>query len=328
MPEDRRFELVMISGPDHPEEKRLALPVGETVIVGRESTCPLRIVRDRKVSREHFSITAEKETCVIRDLGSTGGTFINGEQVLEPRSVALRDDIRAGDTRFALYESLPPGAITIPLEELEPRKEVPTFVGKDTPGFRDLSPQAIASESTDLSEEALSLAERVSSNQDYLTALGDRNLWLDAVRFAAHALPKRKAIWWGCACIRLMAGDMLAPDDQEAILLAERWVKSPNEEDRRASEKIAARLNYGTPAAWVAMGTFWAEGSLGPEHLSDPIVPKPDLTAQAIRNASVLAVVSKDPQHADRHYQTLANLAVSIAQQEQLWPQGWNSPSP
>jgi len=60
-----------------------AFAVGDSpeLIVGRDEECDIRI-NSRDVSREHCAIEREDdEGFLLRDLGSTGGTFVNGEKI-------------------------------------------------------------------------------------------------------------------------------------------------------------------------------------------------------------------------------------------------------
>jgi pSer/pThr/pTyr-binding forkhead associated (FHA) protein len=50
------------------------------VFVGRHPTCDARI-DSLRVSRYHCSLTRENDEIVVRDLGSTNGTQINGQRV-------------------------------------------------------------------------------------------------------------------------------------------------------------------------------------------------------------------------------------------------------
>jgi len=60
--------------------RAFALGDNPEVIVGREGSCDIQILA-RSVSREHCAIEHEGEAFVLRDLGSSAGTFMNGERV-------------------------------------------------------------------------------------------------------------------------------------------------------------------------------------------------------------------------------------------------------
>src|SRR5438477_10479612 len=70
---------------------------------------------------------------------------------------------------------------------------------------------------------------------DFLDALAKAGHFTDAVRFLAHALPKREAVWWACLAARETMLEDAAPEVQDALKAAEAWVFKPVEENRRAA---------------------------------------------------------------------------------------------
>ena len=75
---DRAFALRFISGKYQGGEYPLA-DTGELVI-GRSSELDMVLIEDM-VSRKHAKLTVAPEQITIADLGSTNGTFVNGEKV-------------------------------------------------------------------------------------------------------------------------------------------------------------------------------------------------------------------------------------------------------
>jgi len=65
------------------------------------------VVRDGFMSRDHFALEAGVAAVVLRDLGSTNGTFVGGEKV-ERHVLREGDQVRAGETTFRV--SLAPKA--------------------------------------------------------------------------------------------------------------------------------------------------------------------------------------------------------------------------
>lgn len=59
-----------------------AFALGDTaeVIIGRDDDCDIRI-NSRAVSREHCCIEQQGENIFLRDLGSTGGTIVDGARI-------------------------------------------------------------------------------------------------------------------------------------------------------------------------------------------------------------------------------------------------------
>lgn len=83
---------LLVSGPDGSDGQmqrtyELASPV---TMLGRGTDCDLRLV-DPGVSRHHAELRVEDDEVVLVDLGSTNGTFVNGEPI---RRVALIDGTR------------------------------------------------------------------------------------------------------------------------------------------------------------------------------------------------------------------------------------------
>ncbi len=89
-------------------------------LVGRSSACTLR-VHEPKASREHARITHEKEAWTVRDLGTTNGTFVNGERLAAgaARSLAVGDRLGFGDTvvEWLLFDASPPAAMARRLDD-------------------------------------------------------------------------------------------------------------------------------------------------------------------------------------------------------------------
>ncbi len=85
----RRFRLVVASGPDR---GRSFEAEGDRVAVGTVPGADL-VLTDRTVSRIHMEVAAREEGFLLRDLGSTNGTWLEGYRVKE---VYLRDGARLG----------------------------------------------------------------------------------------------------------------------------------------------------------------------------------------------------------------------------------------
>src|SRR5256885_14449307 len=84
---------MVLQGPD--KGRRFELPDAPT-LVGRESRqLPLS---DNTVSRRHAELTPGDDGWVLRDLGSSNGTYINGLRVTNRYTLKLGDQIRVGRT--------------------------------------------------------------------------------------------------------------------------------------------------------------------------------------------------------------------------------------
>lgn len=79
-----------------PEGRAVPLEAGRLGI-GRGPECEV-VILHRSVSRRHAEIQVEGGKMVLRDLGSTNGTLVNGHAIREAH-VALDDEIGFGDVR-------------------------------------------------------------------------------------------------------------------------------------------------------------------------------------------------------------------------------------
>src|SRR3954468_6812324 len=82
-----RARLSVVKGPDKGVEVVLE---GQTVVVGSDETCQLKLT-DSSVSRRHFELSGGPGGYRLRDLRSTNGAFIEGVQV---RAARLTEKVR------------------------------------------------------------------------------------------------------------------------------------------------------------------------------------------------------------------------------------------
>jgi pSer/pThr/pTyr-binding forkhead associated (FHA) protein len=73
------------------------------VMVGRHPECDVRL-DSLRVSRRHCILTAEGGEVVVRDLGSTNGTWINGRRVVSGRHWP-GDEVAIAHVRYYLKET-------------------------------------------------------------------------------------------------------------------------------------------------------------------------------------------------------------------------------
>src|SRR5438445_11015692 len=72
-----------------------------------------------------------------------------------------------------------------------------------------------------LSAEGRALLEPDSASGAFIDRLSAAELWIDTVRFLAHALPKREAVWWGCLAARAALGQPPPEPLRQAVEAAE-----------------------------------------------------------------------------------------------------------
>ena len=85
--------MEVVEGPD----AGLQLPLDRPIEVGRQPGATL-LVHDDLVSRHHARITPTRGGATVEDLGSTNGTFVNGNEVHGPTFASAGDQILVGVT--------------------------------------------------------------------------------------------------------------------------------------------------------------------------------------------------------------------------------------
>ena len=88
-----RFALRFISGKYQGGE--FPLRMNREIIIGRSSDLDMVLVEDM-VSRRHAKITTTDTEILIQDVGSTNGTFVNGEKIAGRARLAEGDRILVG----------------------------------------------------------------------------------------------------------------------------------------------------------------------------------------------------------------------------------------
>ncbi|HTX58534.1 MAG TPA: FhaA domain-containing protein [Verrucomicrobiae bacterium] len=90
----KRFHLRMIKGvPAYG-----VYYVEERALVGRSEECDIFLV-DPSVSRTHAVVEVDGAEPVVRDLGSTNGTFVNGDRI-DTRALRSGDELTFGNTKM------------------------------------------------------------------------------------------------------------------------------------------------------------------------------------------------------------------------------------
>lgn len=100
------FRIIVRTGPNPGTVTELTKEVS---LIGRDVTNDV-VVGDAEVSRQHARITRTPGGYVLEDLGSTNGTFVNGERLTTPRVLNPGDLIALGETVTLTFDATAPEA--------------------------------------------------------------------------------------------------------------------------------------------------------------------------------------------------------------------------
>jgi hypothetical protein len=115
------------------------LPVDGELILGREQGSANFVIDDPGVSRRHARVIADNVGVIVEDLGSSNGTYVNGERISGPVELGAGDEVQVGATVLgveggtAATALMPPGA---PPTAEHPGPAAPPSPRKPSPGRR------------------------------------------------------------------------------------------------------------------------------------------------------------------------------------------------
>ena len=173
----------------------------------------------------------------------------------------------------------------------------------------------------ELEDEALALLRPDIQPPEYINLLMENNLFADAVRFVAHALPKREGVWWGWICAKKSSGENPPPAVKASLEATEKWIAQPTDEHRRAAYDAADAAPFTTPAGCAGLAAFFSGDSLAPPDLP-PVPPGEFLFAKAVSGAVIFAAVSKEPEKAPEKFKQFLAQGLDVAVRLKLWTEG------
>lgn len=96
------IQLVMRTGPTPGK----AFPLSKSeIVIGRDATCDI-VINDAEISRRHAKMTMQETGYVLEDLGSTNGTFVDGQRLMGPHPLQPGDLVLFGENVSMSYEAV------------------------------------------------------------------------------------------------------------------------------------------------------------------------------------------------------------------------------
>lgn len=95
------FQLVIVRG----RSASTAIKLGDGVTtVGRHDDCQLRI-KSSQVSRKHCELFEKKGLLLVKDLGSSNGTYVNGKRITDQRVLEAGDELTIGQVSLKVAKA-------------------------------------------------------------------------------------------------------------------------------------------------------------------------------------------------------------------------------
>jgi pSer/pThr/pTyr-binding forkhead associated (FHA) protein len=124
------FQLVMRTGPN--PGKAYTLSKSE-IVIGRDVNADV-VINTAEVSRRHARLYLDGGVYVVEDLGSTNGTFVNGQRLTVSAPLRSGDIIMLGEAATLVYEtSQPDSSATIITPSGVPASVPPPRPGSESP---------------------------------------------------------------------------------------------------------------------------------------------------------------------------------------------------
>lgn len=148
-----------------------------------------------------------------------------------------------------------------------------------------------------LADEAGALLRDDMAPRAAVQVLLDAGKEQDALKLLARLLPKRYVVAWLCQCARDQA---LPVEARAGASLAEKWVRDPSEENRRAAFEFANAGGFESLGAVIAASAGMASGSLAPAKQETAVPPPEHMTAMVAAGAVTMLAALDEGQFAAR----------------------------
>jgi hypothetical protein len=131
------FRMIVRTGPNPGTTYDLTK---EVTLMGRDVSNDI-ILGDSEISRQHARLTRTPGGYVIEDLGSTNGSFVNGERLMAPRVLNPGDLVALGENVSLTFDAVAPEAAATVASTAAPSCRAsnscsqcrPSSRGKETP---------------------------------------------------------------------------------------------------------------------------------------------------------------------------------------------------
>jgi hypothetical protein len=142
-----QFQFVMRQGPT----PGVTFPLeGDQLTIGRDSSNGVAI-NDSEVSRKHARLGFQGGKYVLEDLGSTNGTFVNGQRLSGPVVLKPGDVVSLGEQIILMYDAINADAgATMAAPRKSARVEPPPAYSPPPPAYAAAAPPVQPAKKTNM----------------------------------------------------------------------------------------------------------------------------------------------------------------------------------
>ena len=132
--------LEVVEGPDAGRQ----VPLDREITLGRDESAAV-VLADPHISRQHCQVTPTDGGAVVKDLGSSNGTFVYNQEVVDSAELGLGDDLLVGVTVLELRgeeaeATQPLSGVRVVPEALRVPERTPDYVPPRAPVPEDEAP--------------------------------------------------------------------------------------------------------------------------------------------------------------------------------------------
>jgi predicted component of type VI protein secretion system len=193
------YQLTMRSGPTPGQVIPLEM---QEIVIGRDTSATLQI-NDAEVSRRHARLFMQSGGYVIEDLGSTNGTFVNGQRLSGPYMLKHGDTVMMGEKISLFFEALQTD-LDATIASVPPLvQEAPTLPPAPAPSYQAPSPRVTAPSASPPPPGPMYTGQVTPGPLEEASLAGGE----------APAAPRNKAMPWilaGCGCLTILCLGVLA----------------------------------------------------------------------------------------------------------------------
>ena len=159
-----RYRLIIKQGPVPGKVFEIAKQV---ITIGRDVKSDF-VVNDAEVSRSHTRLTVQSDGCLVEDLASTNGSFVNGQRITTGKMIRPGDVLGLGETVLMDFVFVPDAEATVIAPPMGlPEPSTPALGSPVRP-----SPRMRVELSTAQSADAMAMPVQPQQNNRILWAVG------------------------------------------------------------------------------------------------------------------------------------------------------------